>query len=187
MGKAFKTRGVILKRMNLGEADKLLTLFSPTHGKMVVLAKGIRKIHSRKAPHLELLNDVHIFVTVGKMSIVTEAETHKTYSYLRTQLQRVAYAYKIVELVDRLCAEGEVHSAIFHLLVAVLSKLNDKQVKNFEAVTEKFAVQLLWELGYLPKENVITGTALTRFLETVMERSLKSDNLLTRLSGGVVL
>lgn len=181
MGKAFKTRGIILKRINLGEADKLVTLFSPTHGKIVALAHGIRKLKSRKAPHLELLNDVTLFIAIGKLHYITEAETIQSFSYLRTNLSRIAYAYKIVELVDKVVAEGEAHPHVFNLLVVFLGKLNDDTVQNFKEVSEEFTLRFLWELGYLPKENVISGTVLSRFLETVMERSLKSDYLLTRL------
>lgn len=185
MEKAFKTRGIILKRINLGEADKLVTFFTPFHGKIVARAHGIRKLKSRKAPHLEILNDVTLFITIGKMNHITEAETNESFSLLRTNLTRVAYAYKIVELVDKVVVEGEMHRNIFDLLHIALRKLNENTVENFEEVVEEFTLRFLWELGYLPREDVLSGTRLSRFLETVMERSLKSDNLLTRLSNTV--
>ena|SRR3989344_9674800 len=182
MKRSFKTEGVVLKRRNFGEADKLLTVFTPFYGKIAVLAKGIRKIHSRKAPHLEVFSHVNLFIACGKsLDIVTEVETLETFHFLRTQLTRIAYAYRTVEEVDRLCAEKEVHKEIFPLLLNILRKLNDKKITNVEIIVEEFTCQLLWILGYLPRENILKGETLSRFLENVMERHLKSDSFLTKI------
>ncbi|PIZ97846.1 MAG: DNA repair protein RecO, partial [Candidatus Levybacteria bacterium CG_4_10_14_0_2_um_filter_35_8] len=53
---SYKTEGIVIKRRNLGEADKILTIFTKRYGKIQVKAPGIRKINSRRSPHVELLN-----------------------------------------------------------------------------------------------------------------------------------
>lgn len=182
MGRSFKTEGIVVKRTNFGEADKILTIFTKKHGKIVVLAKGIRRIHSRKAPHLELFSYVDVCVTSGRtFDYIVEAQTIESFIFLRSQVERVAQAFRIVEIVDRLCAEQQVHKNIFDLLVGVLRRLNDKNLVDIPVVVDEFAVELLWELGYLPKGRSLSSASLDRFLEQVMEKSLKSKCLLTKL------
>jgi len=53
--KSYKTEGIIIKRKNFGEADRILTIFTKNKGKISIVAKGVRKINSRRAPHIELL------------------------------------------------------------------------------------------------------------------------------------
>ncbi len=177
-----KTEGVILKRNNLSEADKLLTVFTPGLGKITLLAKGIRKIHSRKAPHLELFNVVRLNIAKGRnLDIVTEAEGEIIYRNLRSDIDRVAYAYRIVEIIDRLCAERQEHPEIYGKLLTVLSKLNKEEITCLAEIVDRFTLNLLWDLGYLPRENQLAGDPLSKFLENVMERKLKSNKLLSRI------
>ena len=76
-----KIDGVILKRSNFGEADKLVTIFSKQQGKIKVLAKGIRRIKSKRAPHLELFNYTTLILHHGKsFDIVTEAKIINDFS-----------------------------------------------------------------------------------------------------------
>ncbi|MDZ4209873.1 MAG: DNA repair protein RecO, partial [Candidatus Curtissbacteria bacterium] len=116
--KTYKTEGIVLKRSNFGEADRIVTIFSKHFGKIKVLAKGIRKTTSRKGGNLELFNWVRIFVACGKnLDIVTEAETVKAFRIWRRDLRKVALAYHFCELTDKLTAENVPHKEIFDLLV----------------------------------------------------------------------
>jgi len=72
--RGFKTEGIVLKRRNFGEADRILTVFTKDRGKISVLAKGVRRITSRRAGNVELLNRVSIFLHQTRgMPILTEA------------------------------------------------------------------------------------------------------------------
>lgn len=182
-GRNYTTEGIILKRKNYGEADKILTVLTKYRGKITVLAKGIRKINSRKAPHLELFSQVRLTLNMGKSwDYVTEAQTIEVFPFLRNHLENIAWSYKIVEQIDRLCAEKVEYTVIFELLLSTFRKINNQKTINIQKIVEDFSVQLVWELGYLPKGNLISGDALTHFLEAVMERNMKSDNLLNKLS-----
>ena len=76
MHHSFKTEGIILKRMNYGEADRILTIYTLHHGKIRAMAKGVRKLQSRKAGSLELFNHSVLFLIKGKnLDLVTEAQT----------------------------------------------------------------------------------------------------------------
>lgn len=182
MSRSYKTDGVVIRRVNYWEADRLITIFTKRHGKIIVLAKGIRKIRSRKAPHLELFNQVSLYLASGKnFEIVTESQTINSFPLIRTQLDRLAYAYRIIEIIDRLCPEREIFTDIFHLLLDVFRLLNEEKQKNLKYLTEQYIVKFLWKLGYLPKDKLILGEELETFLVNVMERKLKSDSLLVNL------
>ncbi|EKD66911.1 MAG: DNA repair protein RecO, partial [uncultured bacterium] len=74
----YRVSAFILRRSNVGEADKILTIFSKKIGKLRVIAKGIRKISSRRGPHVDLFNEVSMMLHHGKtMDIVTEVTTIK--------------------------------------------------------------------------------------------------------------
>lgn len=181
-GRNYKTEGVVIKRINFSEKDKLVTIFTKNLGKIVVLAKGIRAIHSKKAPHLEPFTHVSCFIAVGKnLDIVTEAYTIETFPSFRKHLEKIAYAYNIVEVLDRLCAERQEHINLFEQLIATLRKVDSLIDNNIKPIIDDFILQTLWELGYLAKGKVLTGGDLQSYLAEVMEKSLKSDSLLSKV------
>lgn len=185
MHRSYQLEGIIIRRVNIGEADKLITIYSKTQGKVLVAARGIRKITSRKAPHLELFNYVRILLAKAKQfDIVTEAVTLENFPFLSDNLEILAYGYHIIEEINILCPEREEHFGIFNLLHETIKSF-DKHKGDVSVLTDKFTRGLLWRLGYLPQNNIIEGESLKKFLETVIERKLKSDSLLTRIRGKV--
>jgi DNA repair protein RecO (recombination protein O) len=106
-----------MRRKDIGEADRILTLFSPGRGKVRVVAKGIRKPRSRKAGHLELFTRTNLMLAAGRdLDIVTQAEIVDAYRPLREDLLRGAYGGYMVELLDRFTPDGEEHDALYDLL-----------------------------------------------------------------------
>lgn len=182
MHRSYKAEGVVIKRLNFGEKDKLVTVFTKNLGKLVLLAKGIRAINSKKAPHLEVFTHVSFYAAIGRnLDIVTEAYTLQTFPNLRKNLEKVAYAYNIVEIIDRLCAERQEHRNIFDLVLSTLHKIDTNSDGNIKSIIDDFIRETLWDLGYLVKGKIIAGTDLQRFLEEVMEKSLKSNSLLNKV------
>jgi DNA repair protein RecO (recombination protein O) len=177
MQKSSKLNGIVIKRKNYGEADKIVTLLTKEKGKIQTIAKGIRKIKSRKAPHLELFNQISTFVFKGRnFHIITEVESKNTYPFLKKDLKRVVSAYKIVEQIDKLCPEEETYPQVYVLLVDTLEKLNEPECK-IEYQLENFSGRLLKILGYLPVEENMPYKLLEAFIEKTIERKLKSKGL----------
>ena len=136
--RAFKTEGIILKRRNFGEADRILTVFTLQRGKISVIAKGVRRITSRRAGNVELLNRVSMYLYQGKgMPILTEAQSLETYEKLKGDLTLSTYAYHILELIDKMTAENQESRILYGHLVEVLKRLSKKPrqilVRAFEA------------------------------------------------------
>lgn len=183
MTRTYKTKGLVLKRYNFGEADKLITLFTKNHGKLTVLAKGVRKIHSKKAPHLELFNIVDAFLITGKtFDLITEVQTIKSFSHLCTNLYHIALLYRIIELVNKLCPDRQVHIEVYNLLVSSLEIFESGKLSDPKILVDNFTLSLLWELGYLERGVEIQGSKLQNYLEGVLESSLKSDSFLSSIT-----
>lgn len=180
---SYKTEAIILSQTNFGEADKILTVFSKFSGKIRILAKGARKINSRKGGNLELFNQVFLVLAEGKnLDIITEVELIHSFKDWRKNLIRVGVAYYLVELVLRLTAEGQRNDRVFFLLKAHFTKLyrSDlvKLIRNFEE-------ELLTELGFgIPKELVNGEGSLSVYIEEIIERKLKSKEVLKRIKYG---
>jgi len=166
----YKTEGVVLKKRNFGEADRILTLFSKHFGKIQILAKGIRKTTSRKSGSLELFNQVRIFVARGKnLDIVTEAEVVNSFSSWRKDLKKIALAYYYSELVDKLTVEESPNEEVFDLLtnsfINLSQEFQDRKI---------FARSLLEETGFWPKGKEIDRIDLDNFIERITEKKIIS-------------
>lgn len=150
------TEGIVIRRSNFGEADRILTVLTPFRGKMKVVAKGVRRITSRRAGNVELLNNVklHIFVRIG-MPILTEAESLNTYSKIKSDLILSSYGSYIAELVERLTAENQPAPEVYKLVVDILNLLESNPRQIF---IRAFEVKLLNYLGFWSLNNIQADT-----------------------------
>ena len=88
--RTYRTEAIVLRRKDIGEADRILTLFTPQLGKVRVVAKGIRKPRSRKAGHLELFTRAKLLLATGRdLDIITQAEGLDAYPRDRRESARI--------------------------------------------------------------------------------------------------
>lgn len=172
----YKTEGVILKRSNFSEADRILTIFSKHYGKVKVLAKGVRRINSRRGGNIELFNRAVLFLAEGKnFDILTEAQVVNSFPRLRKDLEKIGKAYYVCELVDRLCAEKQENRRVYELLVEKLSELSQQPSEKVDL--REFEIELLKLLGFWSGE--LEGKYKPRrYVEELIERKLKSPKFL---------
>jgi len=175
MIQSYKTQGIILKRLNFSEADRLLTVFTKDLGKIKLLAKGIRKIQSKKRGHLELFTFANLQIAKAKnLDIITEADTINLFSHLKNNLNRLRIAYLLAELVDQLTAEEQEHPEVFDLLLDSFTIL-DSQSASPDLILN-FEKQLLQLLGFgLPK--TITRQSLETHIASITEKTLNSKKI----------
>ncbi|MGV7976536.1 MAG: DNA repair protein RecO [Anaerolineaceae bacterium] len=148
--RTFRATAVVLRHVEYGEADRILTLFTLEKGKIQAIAKGVRKIRSRKAGHLEPFTKVALFLAKGRnLAIVTQAEALESYPGIRADLQRTALAAYVIELLDRFTQEEGENRQLFGLLVDTLGRLN--QDEQPQTVVRYYEVQLLDLLGFRPE------------------------------------
>lgn len=148
--RVYRTRGVVLRRSDLGETDRVLTLYTPTRGKIRTVAKGVRKPASRKAGHTELFMEVDMLLAQGRsLDILTQAEMIHAFEPLRTDLTRAAYAAHIVELLDAFTEDEDASQPLYDLLIAGLTWIS---ITTDLARTARFyELRLLTLAGYRPE------------------------------------
>src|SRR5512147_3308911 len=149
--RSFRVDAVILRHSDYGEADRLLTLFTRQLGKTRVLAKGARKIASRKAGHIEPFTYARLQLAKGRdMLILTQAETVEAYQPLREDLILTSQASYVIELLDRFTYQDETeNSALFRLLTETLARLASKA--DPWLVIRYYEMRLLDHLGFRPQ------------------------------------
>src|SRR5437764_10599201 len=148
--RVYTTEAIMLRRLNLGEADRIVTIYTPGQGKYRVIAKGARRPASRLAGHLELFCLSVLQLARGReLDVVTQAETRDAFRAVREDLARTSQAYYALELVDRLTPDHLENRPIFHLLHELLAGLS---LPNPSALAlPYFVVHMLTALGYRPQ------------------------------------
>lgn len=146
----YRTNSLILGRADFGEADRLLTVFTPDRGKLRLLAKGARKITSRKAGHIELFMLTDMLIAQGRTwDIISQVEIVEPYLILREDLDKTSHAYYMAELVDRFTEEHDANAPLFELMVLTLARL--EQVEDAFVTLRYFELHLLSLTGFQPQ------------------------------------
>ena len=147
--RTYRTEAIVLRRKDFGEADRVLTVFTPERGKVRLVAKGIRKPRSRKAGHLELFTCSRLLLAKGRdLDMVTQAETLLAYRPLREDLLRGAYAAYAVELLDRFTPDEQENAELYRLLRSMLGWLCAEH--DLALVARYYELQLLGLAGFQP-------------------------------------
>jgi DNA repair protein RecO (recombination protein O) len=148
--RVYSTEAVVLRHSDFGEADRLLTVYTPELGKLRLLAKGIRKPRSRKAGHLELFTRSQLLVARGRnLDMVTQAQTIEAYRALRLDLWRMSHAYYIGELVDNFGEEQAENAPLYLLLSQALDWICAST--DLPLTMRFFELSLLKLVGYQPQ------------------------------------
>lgn len=114
----------MLRTIRLGEADRIVTLVTPGHGKVRAVAKGIRKTKSRIGARLEPLTRVDALIWQGReLDVVSQVEVTEPYRQVRADLQLLAEAMTMIEIIDAAAVEREGAPELFQLLSGALGVL----------------------------------------------------------------
>ena len=149
--RSFRASAVVVRHGDWGEADRLLTLYTREQGMVKALAKGARKITSRKAGHLQPFTHVTVQLAKGRdLLIVTQAETVDAFLPLHDNLIKTGYAAYIVELLYRFSYEEEGgNPSLFKLLVDTLGRI-EKEDEAWLSV-RYYEMRLLDIVGFRPQ------------------------------------
>ncbi|MBN1692342.1 MAG: DNA repair protein RecO [Dehalococcoidales bacterium] len=147
----YQTEAIVIKKTKLGEADSILTFFTPRLGKIQGFAKSLRKPKSKMAGHLELLTHSTVSFSRGRGNIptITGAQTINSFMPLKNDLWLTSCGLYTIELVHQFTAEHQENYGIFELLADTLAGLCE--VENKELVLRYFEMHLLESAGYRPQ------------------------------------
>ncbi len=150
--RVYKTEAIVLRSMNLGEADRVLTVLTPRLGKLRVIAKGVRRTRSRIGGALEPFSDVQLVLAVGRTwDVVTSSSLEDPHLGLRNDLHSTAAAWYVVELADRFCEGAADSHEAFRLLAQALSAFDAGAEVSREVVARWFELALLDAMGFRPE------------------------------------
>ncbi len=151
----YKDEGIVLKTIKLGEADRIVTMFTRQNGKVRAVAKGIRKTKSRFGGRLEPYTRVQLVVYRGRnLDTITSADIITSFRELRAGYREVTAAAALVELVEKISPEREPSFQTYRLLLGGLQAL---AAGKGEGVVPAFLVKLLSLSGFHPCLQVCAG------------------------------
>jgi len=150
--RVYKTEAIVLRTMDLGEADRVLTVLTPRLGKLRVIAKGVRRTRSRIGGGLQPFSDVQLVLAVGRtFDVVTSSSLEDPHLGLRNDLHSTAAAWYVVELADRFCEGAADSHEAFRLLAQALSALDAGPEVARAMVVRWFELALLGAMGFRPE------------------------------------
>lgn len=144
----YKTEGVVLRRRNLGEADRLVTVLTRDRGKITIVARGARRPRSRLGGRLEPSMRMRALVAEGRtLDVISQVEVLDANATLRSDLDRMGVAAVVLELTDRALADRHPHPEVYRLLLTALDLVRAGSVS---VIWPWFAARLLVLTGHRP-------------------------------------
>ncbi len=148
--RTYQTEAIVIKKTKLGEADRILTLYTPHLGKIQAVAKGVRRPRSKLSGHLELLTHSLVSLARGRnLDTITGSQTINSFLPLKSDLELSACALYTTELVNQFTADHVEDYPLFQLLLETMEQLC--QAGNSELVLRYFELHLLNRVGYRPQ------------------------------------
>jgi DNA repair protein RecO (recombination protein O) len=148
--RSYQTEAIITKKTRLGEADRILTLYTPHLGKIQAVAKGVRRPRSKLSGHLELITHSLVSLARGRnLDTITGSQTIASFLPIKSDLDLSSCALYAIELVNQFTADHIENQRLFQLLLDTLECLC--QGDNSELVLRYFELHLVGEVGYRPQ------------------------------------
>ena len=145
-----KTKGIIIKEFNTGEADKIVTIFTKSNGKISASARGARRPRSKLVAGTQFLCYSDFVLFKGRdMYSINSCEVIEPFYEIRNDIVRLTYSAHIVDIINDIVQENQPSSRALQLFLNTLHMLA-KTNKNPELVTRIFELRLLSILGYAP-------------------------------------
>lgn len=174
----YKTEAVVIKSMDLGEADKIVTLFSPSFSRISAVAKGIRKTKSKFGARLEPFTQVNLLLHKGRnLDVITQAEIICSFRSIKTDLQRLNYGFPMLDVVDKISQEGEKEKEIYDLLISALQTL-EEMTDSFALLLAAFHLKTMALAGYLPRLSSCSNCSRSFSLEERLRFSFSLGGIL---------
>ena len=156
-GRTTKTEAVVLRSLRLGEADRVLHLYTLEHGRLGAVAKGIRRTKSRFGARLEPLSHVELMVHQGRgeLGTVTGVQLIRPHHAARADSYRLGVGLVGAEAMLRLFTEQEPNARAFEAITRFLDLVDGLESRAparpaLDSLALAFQLKLLWLSGYAP-------------------------------------
>jgi DNA repair protein RecO (recombination protein O) len=144
------TRGIVIREVNVGEADKIITVFSQSHGKISASAKGSRRSKSRLIAGTQFLcYSDFVFFKGRELFLTNSCEVIEPFYEIRNDIEKLTYSAHMVELINDIIQENQPSNRVLQLFLNSLFMLA-KTKRNPELISRIFELRLLSVAGYAP-------------------------------------
>ncbi|MCL2174252.1 DNA repair protein RecO [Candidatus Saccharibacteria bacterium] len=147
MSNSIRTRAIILRRTNYGEADRILSVITPDNGRLSVMARSVRKEKSRLAGGIELfaICDIVVHIGKGEIATLTGAKLNKFFAQIMTDYERLQFGYEVLKQIGK--ASETIDEPDFYVLLQdCLSALDNLKI-DLRIVQAWFYLRLADLLG----------------------------------------
>ncbi|RMF90449.1 MAG: DNA repair protein RecO, partial [Nitrospinota bacterium] len=147
----YRTPAIILRNRKIGDADRMITFFSPTQGRGTAVARGAGKPRSRFGGSLQPLTLVQLIYFARETSSlgrISAADITHSFQSLRDDWEKTKAALYLVELVEKFTAEGEQNPSLFSLFLQMLYRLEATENGKCDPLLRIFEIRLLATVGY---------------------------------------
>jgi DNA repair protein RecO (recombination protein O) len=153
----YQADAIVLRRLDYGEADRIVTLLTREHGKFTAIAKGARKSKTRSLSSLDLFARSRMMLAKGRnLDVIAQVERRGDVRHIAGDLRRTAYASLVSEIVDRVLEDRHPVDDIFDLVVITFERLDDIE-RSARPVAAWFLMRILELLGYQPQLHDCAG------------------------------
>lgn len=178
----YKYTGIILSKKDVGETDRIYSIYTLESGKIRVLAKGVRKANAKLAGFLENFTLTEIFIAKNQgMGKITGSLAINTFSSVRNNIEALGNVFETVEILGKIIKESEQDKKVFELFKEYLETIdtlaNEDGQDKIEVISQGFLFKLFDELGYKIEIGRCAACG---------ERLKESDNFFDCQHGGVV-
>jgi DNA repair protein RecO (recombination protein O) len=165
-----KTQGIVIKKKELLNLDILITLLTKDFGKINILAKGIKKINSRRAPHIQTGNFINVIVSSkAEFYYLQESVLISGFSEIKKSSKKISLLYYLFSILDKLMPEAEKEEDVFRITLHFL--INLSKIKNYdEKFIEKYLNLILKKLGYIRNSKKLND--LHKLIEDILNEKI---------------
>lgn len=172
--KSFSLKALVLKRVSVGETDRVVTLLSQEKGKLVCVAKGVRKLNSSKRAYMEPGNIIKaFFVKTKSLPLLIQAKPISDSAPAKVSLTRIRQLAQILEVYDKLFVEEELPAHIYNLAIRIRSDVVAGQLKK----TKGHLGRLITLLGF-PHPSKTKYKTILEYVQHLAERPMHSFKFL---------
>jgi DNA repair protein RecO (recombination protein O) len=174
---SFSSEAIVIKRVNTGEVDRVVTLLTPEQGKLTCVAKGVRKMSSSQRAFLEPGNHISaFFIKTQSLPILTQTKLINGSEATKQDLQGMKRLSAVLEIVDRLFPENVEEEALFAEVLEILHVLQSPK-RQYQTIQDRLR-HIVIELGYQDLEDT-PYESITEYVAVLADRPLKSYDFLT--------
>lgn len=177
---AIKTKGIILKKIDQAEADRIFTILTRDFGKLSLLGRGTRKINSKLRAGLSEFSLIYLeFVSGRTQKIITESTVINNFFDVKGDLKKLQAGFYICRLLDKFLRENERDDNIWNLAVSTLEELarEKSDLRFLQVLLRYFECNFIKFLGYMPEF----------YLCVICRGEIKEEiNFLSLIDGGLV-